>query len=375
MRIAEIVNNLEFGGAERLVTDLSLELQSRGHQLYIFSVRGGGPLSEVLAGGGIDVCNLDKKDGFSWAALHRLATLLKSNRIDVVHTHNPLTHHYGVLAGKLARVPAIVNTLHGLLNINGFGRDRIIYELSTALTDRIVAVCPAAEDYFRKTLRLTRAPIHLINNGISTERFARIEPASRADGIVLGTVARLVPVKDQTTLLRAFAQLQRKHRNCRLEILGDGPLRESLESLSRQLAISDHVRFFGAGLDVPAFLQGVHLFVLSSLSEALPLTMLEAMAAGLPILATTVGQIPALIDRAGCGWLCPPGSPELLAETMAVAIRSGELETRGARGREMVIRDHSLFRMGADYEALFEELLNTSRRKRRAVVSLPGETI
>jgi glycosyltransferase involved in cell wall biosynthesis len=174
-------------------------------------------------------------------------------------------------------------------------------------------------------------------------------------------VGRLAPVKDHQTLLRAFALLSGRYPNARLEILGDGPLRASLASVANELGIANRVRLQPPTLDVAAFLARLHTFVICSLNEGLPLTLIEGMAAGLPVVATSVGGMPELVRGAGCGWLAPPANPVELASRMEAAINSTSRTELGMRGRRYALEFHSLAAMADAYERLFEGLLGGKR--------------
>jgi glycosyltransferase involved in cell wall biosynthesis len=361
MRIAEIVDSLEIGGAERMVVDLSCCLKERGHSLHVICLRDSGPLARILAEAGIEVLALKKPDGFSVARLVRLRRYLQNAGIDIVHTHNPLVHHYGALAGRLAGVPVVVSTLHGLSNLNGVDRTSRIYKSITRLTDRIVAVCQIGQECFERA-GLPPHKLRVIYNGIPLERFVALQPEPDRQPIVFGAVGRLVAIKNHASLLKAFRLAHERYPPCRLEILGDGPLRHDLEKLACELGLGSSVRFRGFSLEVAPFFESLNTFVISSLSEGLPLTVLEAMASGLPVIGTAVGGIPELVNAAGCGWLCPPDRPDLLADSMMAAIQSKQRSGLGMRARSYVVERYSLRNMTCEYEHLFERLLGHERR-------------
>jgi glycosyltransferase involved in cell wall biosynthesis len=230
------------------------------------------------------------------------------------------------------------------------------------LTHRLVGVCAEAAAALDRERWLAPRPLLVIPNGTPLHKFAAIEPRPQNGEFVFGTVARLSAEKDQHTLLRAFALVLRGGRRARLRLLGNGPERSSLERLAEQLGISRQTVFEGESLHVPEFLAGLDTFLLSSRSEALPLSLLEAMAAALPVVATAVGGIPETVQAASCGWLCRPGDPEALAQAMLAAIDCPDRLSLGARGRRHALRLHSVERMASGYEALFENLLANSEQ-------------
>ena len=365
MRIVELVNNLTIGGAERMATDLAVGLSRLGHEVRVVGLRGGGPLVSVLGEAGVEVFCGENANGFNIKALRSLAHYIGDRGADVLHTHNPLTHHYGVLAARMAKVPVVVNTFHGPGNLTGFGRTQIVFEASCLFTDRVVACCQSVEEHVRRVTRVARSKVTMIPNGIALERFLAITPTLSKDDLVFGAVGRLAAVKDQASLIEAFASLLRGRPNCRLEILGEGPLRGALEEKASQFGIADRVTFHGSSLDVASFLSRLHVFVLCSLSEGLPLTLLEAMAAGLPVVGTDVGEIPELVRAGECGWLCPPGNPEQLAVALSAAAGSDSRLRMGSRGREYVVKRHSISLMVDGYRRLFEQMCSPPGGHRR----------
>jgi len=357
MRIAELVNNLEIGGAERMVINLTRGLTGRGHSLTIFCLCTAGPLAQPACEAGAEVIALNKTRAFSSGTITSMARSLSERRIDVVHTHNPLVHHYGTLAARIARVPVVVNTFHGPGNLEGFGKAQMIFDASCLASDRVVACCEAVGAHLRRVTAVARKQLSVIPNGIPLERFTRISRQRQGNGTVFGVVGRLVPVKDHATLLRAFAAAVKSCPEITLELLGDGPLMQYLNRIAQELGIGDRVTFHGAAMDVSDFLERIDVFVLPSLSEGLPLTLIEAMAAALPVIATAVGAIPEIVSEANNGWLCKPGSLEGLVKALIAAACCDARREFGIRSRRYAIGHNSLEGMTKAYEALFEQLL------------------
>lgn len=360
MNILELVNSLDTGGAERMAASLSLGLQSRGASVRIVCLRtlGNMPIPEErFQKAGVELVPLFKNDGFSTKTLETLTRRVREWKIDVVHTHNPLVHHYGAMAAQLGGARVTVSTIHGISTLNMPGWAKALFWACGLISDRMVGVCPIVGETLRDRYLFERSKVIVINNGIELEKFSLVQPRPADGQFVFGTVGRLVPVKDQGTLLEAFAMVIRRYPHCRLEILGDGELRADLEARALELGVSGSVCFRGFSRDIAGFLGQLDTFVMSSLSEGLPLTVLEAMAAGLPIVATSVGGIVRLVGDAGCGWLCPPAQPDALAQAMFQAIETENRIPMGERGRASVLKEYSLTKMTADYENLFLQLL------------------
>jgi glycosyltransferase involved in cell wall biosynthesis len=315
-------------------------------------------MADPLRAAGIPVIRLDKPEGFHWPTARRLAQEARQFDADVLHSHNPQVHHYAVLAAKMAGVKAVVNTLHGVNNLaDAGGAAKLIYGAAGHWTDCIAAVSEASRRYFEEVPFLPKRKLRVIYNGIPLEPFLEIPPADRRGGLVFGVVGRLVPIKDHKTALQAFADVAREDPACRLEFAGDGPLRRELESEAARLGIADRVVFRGELKDVAGFLAGVDVFLMSSLSEGLPMSLLEAMAAGRVVVSTAVGGVPEVVESAQCGWLCPPGDVPAMAAAMRHAIRAGDRAAMAERGRRFAVEHCSAAGMVESYEGIFGGIL------------------
>jgi len=359
MNILEIIDDLGFGGAERVLTNLALELSAQGHSVHIACLRSKGESSvtdEEFRAARVHITELNKGDGFSISVVWRLCRYIRRESIDIVHTHNPLVHHYGALAARLTGRP-VINTVHGTATLQMQEWARLLFRSSWRFTARVVSVCQTAADACRG-LGLAPSKSSVIHNGIQLDGYIGI-PISKPNGrFVFGTVGRLVPVKDHGTLLHAFAQLRARISSCRLEVLGDGPLLGELRQLAASLGLEHAVKFSGATRDVAGFLAGVDCFVMSSKSEGLPMSMLEAMAAARPVVSTSVGAIPELINSAGCGWLCRSADAADLEGALRMAVEGNDLPLRGLRARSYVLENYSAARMADEYIRLFQQVLH-----------------
>ncbi len=361
LRILELIETLDTGGAERVVTNLAFELQARHCTVHVVCLREKGTMpvpEEVFLARGIEITALNKADGFSVPAAQQIARYVREKKIDLIHTHNPNVHHYGVVASKLTGVSALVNTVHGTNTLKMQRWAEALYGISCRMTSRIVAVCESAADVCHTRMHIPHDKIRIISNGIDLSGFLKLQPAGRRNEFVFGTAARLDDVKDQHNLIKAFALVKKRIPNCRLEILGKGDLEQSLKQLAHDLEIESTIEFRGFSRDVASFLSGVDCFVLSSKSEGLPLAILEAMAAGLPIVSTAVGAIPDLVSGCRGGWLCEPQQSADLARAMILAVEANDRRERGLRCRERVVESYSVARMGEAYLALFREILD-----------------
>jgi sugar transferase (PEP-CTERM/EpsH1 system associated) len=217
-------------------------------------------------------------------------------------------------------------------------------------------------------VRIPVPKLELIMNGVDTERFAPQLPAAAApwtdDPFVIGTVGRLQDVKDQATLIEAFALLCARRpalrAGLRLAVVGDGPLRARLAQKAQDAGVADLVWFPGARNDIPELMRSFDLFALSSIAEGTPVTLLEAMACGLPVVATAVGGIPEVVQDGVNGALVPASNPAALAQALGRYVDERALVARhGAAARANIERHYSVAAMVGAYTALYDQLCNT----------------
>jgi glycosyltransferase involved in cell wall biosynthesis len=296
-------------------------------------------------------------------------------RLDVLHTHNAAAHIVGAFAARLNGVPVVVHTRHGMHRIHGW-RNTLGNRLAARLTHRMVAVSAAAAGAARDVDRVPESRLEIIRNGIDLERY---QPRAWCPGTPLRKaihVARLDDsIKDQRTLLRALRLVVDRRPGFRLDIVGDGPDRAAVESLCDALNLRGNVTFLGRRDDVHALLPQADLFVLSSVTEGLPMTLLEAMASGLPIVSTDVGGISEVVARGATGLLVPSRSPARLADAiLELAGDPGRAAQMGIAGRRRVEEEFDVRVVTARYEHLYRTLLRTHSPRPIDRSTLPART-
>ena len=357
MKIFQVLNSLECGGLEKLTLDLSLKLKAQGHTVTICCLeRTGNLLNNNYAG--IEIISLNKGSGLDFTLPFRLAEAMRQKKPDVVHTHNMGPLLYGTIAAKLADVPVVINTRHGRApqHMNG---------LIWGMNEAIVAISNDAKSELLKNNTIDPGKVSVIHNGIDLEAFkSRIfqQEAKKALGLdslfVIGTVSRLAREKDQFSLIKAFAMVVSVEPKVKLVFAGDGPLKVELAALANDLGIKDKIAFLGFRDDVNTILRAFDIFVLSSLQEGISLSLLEAMASRLPIVATNVGGNPEVVIDGETGILVPPKDPEKMAEAIIKILQNPELaKNMGQAGRKRVEEKFSLYRMVSEYRSLYEEIL------------------
>lgn len=257
---------------------------------------------------------------------------------------------------RWAGVPAVVSTRHGLVAPPYPLRRELAFWLAARCCGRVVAVCNAARNNLASGCGAVADKIVTIFNGADP---APAGPSGCApivrQGFTLVHVSRLAWYKDQGTLLRAVALARRQVPDLRLWVIGDGPEAAALRALAQALGLAGAVDFLGEREDVGRWLSAADVFVLSSLTEGLPVSLLEAMAAGLPAIATGVGGVAEVLRLSGAGRTAPPGRPDLLAEAIIdYAHRRRELPALGQRARQCYQAHFTCERMTGEYLELYE---------------------
>lgn len=357
MRIAQLVEGLDIGGLERMTVDLAIAHRKAGHESSIYALFSPGALAPEAEAAGVSVVPFHKKLGFSLKAIVQLAARLHHDRIQVLHTHNSVVHHYGVLAAHLVRVPAIVNTRHGISLRHTRPIQETYFRSTIPLTHQFVFVCEDGRRFFE-----ARGVPHIrstvILNGIPLDKWERIvaNPGSRRPNIRCISVGRMVADKAYDVLIDAFSLVLGRASGVTLQIVGDGPLGPVLREKVRAAGLEAHVSFEGAVSQPERLLAGADLFVLSSVSEGLPVVILEAMAAGLPVIATRVGGVPEVLPPEA-GWLCEPGSAESLASAILAAVNEPDLASMGRAARRLAFANFGIARVQVEHERLFSRLI------------------
>jgi glycosyltransferase involved in cell wall biosynthesis len=353
IRVVHIASQLDIGGMEKLLVEFARHADRGRFELRFISLGTRGRLAGEIEACGWSVVALEEPPGMRWGLVLRLARLLRRWGVDVVHAHNTKPLIYGGPAARLARVNRVVYTRHGQRR-NARRMENVLFRLAIRTVDRAACV---SHDAARLSARdgIHPGKIATIWNGIDVERFGCLGPQTGGPAVMIG---RLSPEKDVATLLRATAIVARECPTFRLEIAGDGRCLPDLRRLADELALGEQVRFLGEVDDVPSVLSRAYLFVLPSLTEGLSLTLLEAMARGLPVLTTRVGGNPEVVVDGQTGLLIPPGDPPAMARAILRLLRDPAGTSRmGLAGRRRVEHHFEIRRMIADYEALYLRML------------------
>lgn len=361
IRIVHVIDTLEVGGLERFVVDLAREQKQAGHDPSLCCIVRGGPLARDAESAGLPVMVIGKTSRKSPTLLLRLTRHLRRQAPDVVHTHNPGIHPYGAIAARLAGVRAVLNTRHGVSTSAGVAPGERYYRAVLPLTNKIVFVSEDSRRILVEQRGLPASKSHVVLNGVSLAEYSQLaSPGAVLPIIRFGTVGRMVPVKAQNILIDAFALLRERLPSACLRIAGGGLLMNELQAQVERLGLAECVTVEGTTSDVPGVLRDLDIFVMSSLSEGLPMVILEAMAAGLPIVSTRVGGIPEVAAEGAVARYCIPGSVASLAEAMYDAAANPNLAEMGKASRATVCEYYSMSHSQKNYEALYREMLTPS---------------
>jgi glycosyltransferase involved in cell wall biosynthesis len=363
LRVGFVVHLMQVAGAEVLVRETIRRLAGRIAPT-VLCLDAVGRIGEEMVVAGTDLVCFNRRPGRDWGVSRRLAAAVRERGIEVIHAHQYSPFFYAALARPLCGFPSLILTEHGRHypdRVSPLRRavNRLVLDrLATAVT----ACCRFSAAGLCRTDGFAGARIETIENGIEVEAYgpakSRTEAKRKAgldpDRLYIIHVARHHPVKDQATLLRAFALAAPELPDVDLLLAGDGPLRPELENQVITLRLMDRVRFLGIRTDIPDLMRAADAFALTSLSEAASLTLLEAMASGLPVVVTAVGGNPEIVRPERDGLLFARGDAAGGAAAFRRLFTEPGLAARlGAAGRERAIEHYRLSRTVDRYFDLY----------------------
>ena len=378
LRIAHLIESDGPGGAEHVVVQLATALQAAGARNVVFlPAQGEGWLARQLDGSGVAVEYFRLERPLSPACARSLEAAFRQRRIDVAHSHEFTMAVYGAWAAWRAGIPHVI-TMHGGPYYAGRLRRRLAMRAAIALSGSTVAVSTPLARKMSRDLWLRTARIATIPNGV---RYVRPEQTTLRDDLRLGpndrllvSVGNLYPVKGHRHLIDALALLDGRHSTLHVAIAGRGEAAEALAACARERGLSDRVHLLGLRSDIAAVLAAADIFVLPSLSEGLPLALLEAMFAGRTIVASEVGEVAVALAHGEAGVLVEPGNPAALAAALD-RLLSDPTHARalGERAARRAAAEYDVSRMVRRYVGVYEALLGR-RPTVRPSRSGPGPT-
>lgn len=377
--IVYFITELNIGGAEKVLVHFLRELDRRRYRPLVACLYGAdGPIGDELRALGIRVVDLGMTAQWRLDAFLRLVQLLRQVRPTILHSSLFHANVMGRLAGRLTGVPIIISCRQNI-SIGAQWREWV-NRWTVGLDDRVIAVCELARKMELEQTGIPPGKVVTIYNAVDPSAVAAtnagqideagnasidsdvpglmLAPKSDPTTVLIGTVCRFHPQKGLHYLIAAFAALLECIPQAHLVLVGDGELRQALEEQAQALGVAAQITFTGFRTDVPAILAQLDLFVLPSLWEGLPLVLLEAMAARLPVVATAVGGTPELVVDGETGILVPPADVEALTTAMQQLLSAQDLRQRmGQKGRLRVEQEFSAAKAVRETTALYEQLV------------------
>lgn len=372
IRVMHLIHQLGAGGAENGIVNLANHIDQERFQMAVCAFVRGGVLTRRLDKGRIALFEAEKSPGNDLGLPVALVRLFRQWKPDIVHTHAWGTLCEGVAAARIAGVPSVVHGEHG--TIQRRRRNLLVQRTFWRLTDRVLSVSSHHASELASVVGFPESRITVLPNGVDNRRFhgarrgrqsVRDSMGFGGDDIAVGTVGRLVPVKNQRLLIDAFSRLPGPPSRRKLVVVGDGPLENALRAHAENAGCADRVRFPGRRSDIPEVMAAMDIFALPSLSEGMSNTILEAMSSRLPVIATAVGGNPELVVDGVTGMLVPTDDADAMARALAVLVQdAAKRKAMGDKGRERVLREFSLDAMVRNYQALYLDCLNQPNRRR-----------
>jgi len=361
MKIAHVVDSMEVGGAETLVAQMCRMQCEDGHDPCVYSILTLGPLGRQLLDEGFEVrANLGRHLSDSTRTFYRI---FKEARPDVVHLHNPTPTVYAAMAARMAGVPSIISTRHSLVAPPRRFVVELKYAFAAAWCDWIVGICDATTNNIGSIHSVPSSKIARVYNGSFPVTRTAKELHPPKSGFTLVFVGRLAPVKNHPLLLKAFCEALPRRPDLRLWMVGDGSEREALEKLTAKLGIAEQVTFWGQQLDVAPFLSAADAFIMSSVSEGLPMSLLQAFSLGLPAIVTDVGGMGEVVRLADAGYTVPTENPEAMADAIVKLAGDERERNRFSASAESAFQSRFTLRTMVD---AYSDLYRTTRRALRA---------
>lgn len=371
--IAHVIYRLTIGGLENGLVNLINHLPRERYRHAVVCLTDYTDFHQRITRDDVDYYALHKKSGVDISLYPRIWRLFRRLRPSIVHTRN-ISAMEMQLPALLAGVPIRVHSEHGREGADLDGHNQkynLLRKIFRPLIQRYIPLSQDLQHWLQSEIGVRPERMSQIYNGVDVARFNNAGASSgsfpvagflSSDSVVIGTVGRMAVVKDQLTLVQAFLQLLDRVENARqrlrLVMIGDGPLRAEAQRLLQAAGAADLAWLPGDRDDIPALLRAFDIFVLPSLGEGISNTILEAMASGLPVVATRVGGNPELVQDGVTGRLVPSADPTAMADTLSELLAQSELRVRfGTAGRERVVQEFSIEHMVERYSQVYDALL------------------
>ena len=365
IHIAFLVHTYGFGGLENMVTNLVNHIDPDRFKSTIITFAPLKPLNNRVDFNHVQVISLNKNDGNNLMLIYKIYRMLKKVGVDIVQTHNWGTAIEGILGAKLARIPGIVHAERG--TIEDRKRNIVLQRFLWGFADQVLSVSEAHRKKLTNIIGFPHEQVKVIVNGVDTERFfpnpeikevIRKNLGLKKGSFCIGTVGSLRTVKNQSLLVNACRVILSHFDQVEVLIVGAGPLESQLKQKVKTLGLSEKFLFAGAQPNIPGILNALDIFVLPSRSEGMPNAVLEAMACGIPTIATSVGGVPEVIEDGKNGLLIASEDEPHLIQALKELIQNHEKRQMiGIEGRRRIVSNFNLKKMIVEYQVLYESLL------------------
>ncbi len=362
VKLAQITHDLAIGGLQQVVVNICRTIDREKFDVIVICLRNLGEFVPEIERMGIKVRLVpQKQNGTDYFSFLKLASILKEEEVEVIHTHNTQPFFDGTIAGLLAGVRTIIHTDHAR-NFPDKRRYMFAEWLVSHFAYKIVGVSDHTCHNLVHYEKIPENKIITIMNGIDLTRYKieidqqrkRMELGLNGKGPIIGLAVRLVEAKGIRYLLQAMKDVIPLFPDITLLIAGDGPLQDELKKMSVDLGIERRVLFTGPRLDIPELMKLFDIYVLPSVSEGLPMVLLEAMAAGCPIIATEVGGVPKAVHHGENGSLVRPGNPKALSSEIVRLLSNKDVRERySENGVRLAQEKFSAEAMTRSYEKLY----------------------
>lgn len=354
MKILQVIPYFCFGGAETMCENLTYALKAQGHEVTVVSLFGEKtPISRRMEEKNVRILYLDKKLGLDLSTVPKLKRIMEAEKPDVVHTHLNVIK-YAAAAARMAKVPKCVHTVHNVADQEAEGK---IQKITNGFYFRRgwsvpVALSPEVQSSIVSFYGLKEEQVPIAYNGIDLSRCLPKERYSAGENFHILHIGRFNEQKNHAMLLRVFQKLALENPNLRLDLIGDGELRLEIEGLAEALGIKEKVSFLGAQSNVYPYLHDADLFLLPSRYEGMPMTLIEAMGTGLPIVATAVGGVPDMLKNGEDGITIPCEEDQIVDACKALISDEALRERIGRAARKSADR-FSAQTMGERYLEIY----------------------
>jgi len=366
IRVLHITFNMGIGGTEQVIRQLVSNLSADRFSNTILCIDGQiGEIGQQVRAQGISVLSVKRSPGLDLGLVRVIRKTIRQTEADIVHCHQYTPWVYGWL-GSLGTDAKVVFTEHGRFHPDRYRYKAMLFNpLMAWMTGGVIAISYATRKALARYEFVPASKIQVIYNGISglkrdneavstVRRELEIPEGDR----IIGTVARLDPVKNQSMMLRAFAQVVSQHPDCWLLMVGDGPSRQNLEHLAITLGITDRVIFTGFRPEPADYLSAMDIFLLTSHTEGTSMTLLEAMSLDIPAITTAVGGNPEIVKNGETGILVPTDSPKELATAINTLLENESIRfSMGEASKRRFDSRFSVTPMVSGYQALYQQFL------------------